>query len=95
MAKVIKLHKKIKVPVRYKYRIHDYVKKVGWSVQSVVEDLKEMGISKHMFYRDSNIPSKSVRSIPSDRLLIYAKYFEVSVEELYNELVNKIPTPLE
>ncbi len=64
-----------------KYRITDLVNALPRSV-NVKNDLELKGIPERTFYRDKSIPQKSSQSITTDRLLIYAAYFNVSIDQL-------------
>lgn len=70
------------------------------SMQDVLEDLSEFGISKFQFYRDRKIKIEDRKSIPGDRLVKYANYFQVNIDELmsspsaaYKSLKAEVGTP--
>ena len=87
MGKTIKLHKKVKP--KYKYAINEHVAMLPRStkVSDLVKHLEDSGISRDEFYRDREIAFASDKSIPSDRLFIYAQVFDVPVEDLMNHTI--------
>ncbi len=103
MAKVIKMNLGKAKPVE-KYRINELILALPVSegkIGRIVEHLKNHNVSQHDFYRDRNIQLNSSKSIPGDRLMVYAKVFDVSLEELMNHTIkvkpliqSRIKTPL-
>lgn len=88
MAKTVKLNPK--VTPTYKYKINDQIGQLPReiSINDLVAHIGKHGISRDEFYRDRAIKFGSDKSIPSDRLMIYAKVFDCSTEELMNHEVN-------
>jgi len=72
-----------------KYNIDRQIKQLPReiSVASIVKHLEQFNVSYDDFYRDRRIPFGSSKSIPSDRLMIYAQVFECSISELINNQV--------
>lgn len=76
----------------FKYNF-DYQLKLlprGVKIENVIEHLVKLNINRDVFYRDRKIPFGSAKSIPSDRLMIYAQVFDCSHEDLMN---HKITAP--
>ena len=88
MAKTIRL-KKIALKPKFKYSINEQVGKLprNTTIAEVIEHLKTSNISKDEFYRDRAIPFGSDKSISSDRLLIYCKVFDCTIDDLINHEV--------
>ena len=88
MAKVIQLKKQRFTP-KHKYALNEQVESLPRSraIAELVEHLENAGISRSEFYSDRNIEYGSDKSIPSDRLLIYAKVFDCNLEDLLNQEV--------
>jgi hypothetical protein len=82
MGKTLPLHKKQKSP--YKYAINDQLNMLPRTMKTndVVEHLKTFGISRNEFYSDRKIAWGSKKSISADRLIIYAKVFDCTTDEL-------------
>lgn len=72
--------------IKYKYNINRFVndlpksKSTGW----VIAELEKEGIKERTFFRDKSIVVDDEEDIPSERLLIYAKFFDVTLDELFN-----------
>lgn len=49
-----------------------------------IVELDKEGIRERTFYRDRAIKVGETDDIPSERLMKYAKFFGVSIEELFN-----------
>jgi len=88
MTKVIPL-KKIKITPKYKYGINEEIQKLPRTVKvrDIVKFIATAGISKDQFYRDREILLGSETSISADRLLIYCKVFDCSIDDLINHEV--------
>lgn len=88
MAKVIKLHKSKSKPA-YKYGIEQQVTSLPRTVtiNDLVKHLEADGITRNEFYGDRKIPFGSEKSISADRLLIYCKVFDCSIDDLINHEV--------
>lgn len=84
MAKIRKLH--AVVTPRYKYNLNTQIGLLPKNIpiQKVVDHLKEYSVTKDDFYRDRKILLSSNKSIPDDRLVIYAKVFDCEVSDLRN-----------
>lgn len=50
----------------------------------VISQLEKEGISRRSLFRDKSIKIDGDSSIPADRLLTYAQFFGVRVEDLFN-----------
>lgn len=85
MAKIIHL-KKSKPKPKYKYTLEDQLNALprGMSIGEVEKHLKQYGIGRDAFYNDRRIVYGSESSIPSDRLFIYSKVFDVPLADLLN-----------
>jgi hypothetical protein len=106
MAKTLKLYPNKKTVKVFKYRIQEIIDNElpkSISKLSTLEKLllDEHGISQNEFYRDRTALVKSEFSIPGDRLMVYAKLFDCSIEELMNRTIkvkpliqSRIKTPL-
>jgi hypothetical protein len=71
----------------FKYKITDQIKKLPREVTLTMLEkmLKQQGITPSTFYRDRTIPEKSDMSITIDRIRIYAKFFDCTIEDLLPE----------
>lgn len=79
---------------KFKYKLNEFISMQPRAITvSKIEEIleKEHGISRSTFLRDRNIASKSDRSIPSDRLDIYAALFNTSTDDLKNYTINVKP----
>ena len=88
MAKIISLKKQRFTP-KHKYALNEQVNSLprSNSINELIAHLEDAGISRNEFYADRNIEYGSEKSIPSDRLLIYAKVFDCSLDDLLNQEV--------
>jgi len=88
MGKIIAL-KKSKFTPKHKYSINKQVDSLPrtMTINDLVKHLELAGISRNEFYSDRNIAYGSNKSIPSDRLFIYAKVFDCLIDELLNQEV--------
>ena len=88
MAKVIRLNKAKPKPT-YKYGIEQQVISLPRTVtiNDLVKHLETDGITRYEFYADRKIPFGSDKSISADRLLIYCKVFDCSIDDLINHEV--------
>ena len=53
-------------------------------METVIDDLEDVGIPRRTFLHDRSLKRGSATDIPSGRLMKYAKYFDVSIEKLFN-----------
>lgn len=93
MAKTIKLLPPKKVLIE-KYRLQEFVNDLPnripiQSIEKILAD--EHKISKHQFWSDRKIKLGSDQSIPGDRLAVYAKLFDCTIEELMNQTIKAKP----
>lgn len=88
MAKTVKLNPTVKPTLKYKLNDQLGLLPRELSINDVVEHLKKYGVSQDQFYRDRKIKFNSDHSIPSDRLIIYSKVFDCSIDDLMNHEVN-------
>lgn len=75
----------------YKYNINHQIGLLPFKrnlIQQIIDHLAKSGITRNEFYSDRAIPFGSDKSIPSDRLMIYAKVFECAIQDLVNHKVN-------
>lgn len=89
MGKTIRLTPTARTP--YKYNINHQIGLLPFQrnlIQKIIEHLAKSGITRREFYSDRAIPFGSDKSIPSDRLMIYAKVFECTMQDLVNHKVN-------
>lgn len=73
--------------LEYKYRLREFVAKMpsGFAKTFKKELINEMGGKQVMVDRDFSIlKSEMGRQIPIERLIIYAKKFHCTIEELLN-----------
>lgn len=69
----------------YKYNIKTLVNELTVArAKTVVTELEKEGVSERTFQRDKAILISDATDIPAMRLMIYAKFFEVSIEQLFN-----------
>lgn len=78
--------------LEFKYKINYQVSQLPreLAIGDIVSLLEKYGISKDQFYRDRKILIKSSTSITTDRLMIYAKIFDCSINELLNTQVQNV-----
>jgi len=105
MAKVIPL-KNLKHTPKFKYALNEQLGNLNRNtkISEVIDHLAKWKVSKDEFYRDRNIEYGSPTAIPEDRLFIYCKVFDCTVEDLINyqpvkatslrTIISKIKTPL-
>lgn len=88
MAKIIPL-KRQRIKPKYKYALNEQVAALPRSqtIEDLVKHLEDSGISRNEFYNDRKIQFGSQKSIPADRLLIYAQVFSCALEDLLNQQV--------
>jgi hypothetical protein len=72
--------------VKFKYAINHHLNLIPRevSIDDILKILKKHGINKVTFYRDRNLTDKSESSIPSDRLVVYSKLFDCTLDDLLN-----------
>jgi hypothetical protein len=72
---------------KFKYRIQQQIDKLPREITigAIEKMLDARGISPGTFYRDRKISTKSEQSISIDRIQIYAKFFDCSIEDLLPE----------
>lgn len=68
---------------KFKYKINALLTDLPRSID-VVDQLITAGIPERTFFRDRAILQKENSDIPGERLLIYARFFNVPIEGLYN-----------
>lgn len=69
-----------------KYRIEELVQGLPkWQNEKwIVAELEKEGITQRTYYRHKAIELGDAHDIPSYTLLIYARFFGVTVDELFN-----------
>lgn len=69
---------------KFKYRINYQISLLPRSItiMQLVKVVEQKGISQDTFYRDRKIAKGSKQSIPGDRLMIYAKLFDCTLDDL-------------
>jgi hypothetical protein len=72
--------------IKYKYNINHFINDLPKSKSTdwVIAELEKEGIKSRTFFRDKAIEVGDDQDIPSERLLIYAKFFGVTLDELFN-----------
>ncbi len=78
--------------MKYKFNINHYISLTQpreKSIDTIAKELLALGINERTFYRDRVITINDVVDIPSYRLIIYAKYFGVTVTQMLNYSVSK------
>lgn len=88
MAKVIPL-KKYKSNPKFKYSLNEQLSQLprNTAINDVILHLEKEGVSRNEFYADRAIEFGSEKSIPSDRLFIYAAVFDCPVQDIMNQPV--------
>lgn len=71
---------------KFKYNLNHQISLLprNKTIEMIVADLDKEGIKERTFFRDRSIELGEKTDIPSSRLLIYSKYFDVSLNELFN-----------
>lgn len=70
----------------YKYTINALIlaqpreKSITWMTKQLAKE----GIAERTFFRDKAITKSEADDIPGERLHVYAKFFGVTVDELFN-----------
>jgi hypothetical protein len=72
--------------IKFKYHINRFVNALpkSKSTQWIIAELEKEGIKARTFFRDKAIELGDEQDISSERLLIYAKFFGVTLDELFN-----------
>ena len=72
--------------IKYKYNINRFINDLPKSKNTewVIAELEKEEIKARTFFRDKAIEVGDEEDIPSERLLIYAKFFGVTLDELFN-----------
>lgn len=76
---------------KFKYNINHQIGLLPFRrdlIQQVIEHLAKHGVTRNEFYADRAILVDSKKSIPSDRLMIYAQVFECTTDDLVNHHVS-------
>lgn len=76
----------------FKYNLNHYLNlQPQWrTVDMVARELAKEGISERTFYRDRAIRLGQPADIPAERLLIYARFFDVKIDDLFNYDKDKV-----
>lgn len=77
----------------YKFQINHFIEKLpkAQTMERIVAALDKVGIPERTFYRDRSLKAGQPGDIPSERLMKYAKFFDISIEELFNNDVQVKP----
>lgn len=72
--------------IKFKYHINTLINALpkSKSTEWVITELEKEGVKSRTFFRDKAIEIGEDPDIPSERLLIYAKFFNVTLDELFN-----------
>lgn len=70
----------------FKYNLNHYISlQPQWrTVDLIAGELAKEGISERTFYRDRAIRLGDDADIPAERLMIYARFFDVRIDDLFN-----------
>lgn len=88
MAKTIRL--KTRTKPSYKYNINQQIGLLPFKknlIDQLITHLAKHDVTRNEFYADRSIPFGSDKSIPHDRLYIYATVFDCTVDDLVNHEV--------
>jgi hypothetical protein len=71
---------------KYKYNLNHQISLLprNKTIELISGELEKEGIAERTFFRDRSIKINDPGDIPSERLMIYAKFFDVSIDELFN-----------
>lgn len=78
--------------MKYKFNINHYISLTQpreKSIDHIATELETLGINKRTFYRDRVIMINDKVDVPSYRLIIYAKYFGVTVTKMLNYSISR------
>lgn len=69
-----------------KYNISHFIDQLpkAMTMDKIISALKKSGIPERTFYNDKALKRESSADIPGNRLRKYARFFDVSIESLYN-----------
>jgi hypothetical protein len=72
--------------ITYKYNLNHQISLLprNRTIEMMVQELEKEGISERTFFRDRSIKLNESTDIPSERLLIYARFFDVAIDQLFN-----------
>lgn len=72
--------------LKFKYKINELINSLPKSKNTtwIITELEKEGIASRTFFRDKSIKVGDEEDIPSERLLIYSKFFGVTLDELFN-----------
>lgn len=70
----------------YKYKLNEIIGELPRTrtIEQIVVELEKEGIPERTFFRDKGLRKTETGTIGSDRLMIYSKFFGVTIESLYN-----------
>lgn len=88
MAKTVHLHSRVTPKSKYNLNYQLGLLPRTFKIKNLVAHLKESGITQDEFYRDRLIEFGSEKSISADRLFIYAKVFDCTIDDLVNHQIN-------
>lgn len=87
MGKIVAMTKsKVKPKPKFKYGLNEQISMLPRTVdvEEVAKHVSDYGIKRSTFYNDRKIPYASATAIPEDRLFIYCKVFDCTVDDLIN-----------
>lgn len=74
---------------KFKYNIQKLVNDLPRGIDVAADLLKKYGIPQRTFFSDKSLKQTDKREVSSHRLLQYADYFGVPVEQLINYTIRK------
>jgi hypothetical protein len=84
--------------LKLKYTIQDLLQQLPKSITTkhVTNELEQKhGIAERTFHSDKAIKANQKRDVPTTRLRVYAKFFGVELEELFNTDVKNVKSIFE
>lgn len=90
MGKTVKLNPRVRS--KYKYNLNREISLLPrtLTIKKLIQHLASSGVSRDEFYSDRSIELGSDKSIPSDRLMIYAQVFDCETTDLINHEVKAV-----
>lgn len=80
--------------VKYKYNLNHHINFLPayWTAKAIAEEVEKYGIPSRTFYRDKSLKLTDRADITGERLLIYSRLFNCTIDQLIN--YNKKVKPL-
>lgn len=78
---------------KFKYNINHFISLLpkAQTMEWISMELEKEGIPPRTFFRDKSILPKESHDISAERLLIYARFFGVTLEQMYGYTRNVKP----